>query len=485
MARDDLPFISAVDALAAFRSRELSPVELLDAVLAQADAAEPSINAIVHVRRAAAEAAARAAEARYAGRGGGDPRPLEGLPIAIKEEQPFRGEPLEYGSLTLQGRIADEQHPIIDRIADAGGVMHVRTATPEFSCAAFTHSRLWGVTRNPWNLDMTPGGSSGGTSAALAAGEAILGTGSDIGGSIRIPASLCGLVGYKPPYGRVPAMAPYNLDTYCHDGPLGRSVADVALLHNVISGQHPDDIVSLPFPGPIAVEGAADRVRGRRIAWARTLGDFPVDDEVAAATERTAAILAGLGAEVEEVEVPVTQELLYQAAFAHYGALMGPAIEHDVRGREDLVSPYVLDFRDRAEAVFREVGAFGGFVLEAELADRVAAATSGFDALLCPTLFATGLAAGQDYVDTPVVIGGREVDFYLWACGTPLFNVLARRPVMAVPSGIAANGVPMGVQVVARPYDDATCFDVAAAIESAARWWADPAWRPQLVRAPG
>jgi Asp-tRNA(Asn)/Glu-tRNA(Gln) amidotransferase A subunit family amidase len=482
MARADLPFTSAVDALAAFRSRELSPVELLDAVLAQADAVEPSINAVVHVRRDAALAAAREAEARYAGRGGGEPRPLEGLPIAVKEEQPFVGEPLEYGSLTRRGRLADGQHPIIDRIGAAGGVMHIRTATPEFSCAAFTHTRLWGVTRNPWNLDVTPGGSSGGTGAALASGEAVLGTGSDIGGSIRIPASLCGLVGYKPPYGRVPAMAPYNLDTYCQDGPLGRSVADVALLHNVISGQDLRDIVSLPFPGPIAVDGAAERVRGLRIAWARTLGDFPVDPEVAAATARTATVLADLGAQVEEVEVPVSQELLYQAAFAHYGALMGPGIEHDIAGREDQVMPYVLDFRDRADRVFREVGAYRGVELEGEISARVVAATDGFDALVCPTLFATGLAVGQDYVDTPVVIDGTEVEFYLWACATPLFNVLARRPVMAVPSGIASNGVPTGVQIVARPYDDATAFDIAAAIESVEHWWADPAWRPGLVR---
>ena len=481
MTSADLPYISAVDALAAFRSRELSPVELLDALLARADEVEPSINAVVHVRREAAYAAARESEARYAGRGGGATRPLEGLPVAIKEEQPFLGETIEYGSLALKGRIADHQHPIIDRIGAAGGVMHIRTATPEFSCAAFTHTRLWGVTRNPWNLDMTPGGSSGGTAAALSAGEAILGTGSDIGGSIRIPASLCGLVGYKPPYGRVPALAPYNLDTYCHDGPLARSVADVVLLHNVISGQDPHDIVSLPFPGPIDVTGAADRVRGRRIAWARTIGDAPVDPDVAAATAGVARALEGLGAEVEQVEVDVPLELLFDTLFTHFGALMGPSIDADVRGRDDLVMPYVAAFRERAEATYARVGAYRGTELEGEISARVVAATAGFDAFVCPTMLATGLVADDDYTETRVVIDGRELEFYLMAAATPLFNVLARRPVMAVPSGVAPNGVPMGVQVVVRPYDDTTAFDVAAGLETALRWWADPAWRPPLV----
>ena len=191
--------------------------------------------------------------------------------------------------------IANETAPIVERVAAAGGVIHARTKTPEFSSAGFTHSDTWGVTRNPWNLACTPGGSSGGSAAALASGSTILATGSDIGGSIRIPASFCGVLGYKPPYGRVPQLPPFNLDTYCHDGPMARTVADVALLHNVISGRHPADAASLPFPGPISLDGALDRVRGRRIAWARTSGDFPVEREVELATERVASRPRGAG----------------------------------------------------------------------------------------------------------------------------------------------------------------------------------------------
>ena len=156
-----------------------------------------------------------------------------------------------------KGRIAEVSHPVVERVQAAGAVVHARTTTPEFSCAPFTHSKLWGVTRNPWNLDATPGGSSGGAGAALAAGETILATGSDIGGSIRIPASFCGVVGFKPPFGRVPGLPPFNSDTYCADGPLGRSVADVAMLQNVLAGPHP------ARPGV-----AASGVPARRVAAA-------------------------------------------------------------------------------------------------------------------------------------------------------------------------------------------------------------------------
>jgi Asp-tRNA(Asn)/Glu-tRNA(Gln) amidotransferase A subunit family amidase len=481
MPHDELPFTSATDALAAFRSGELSPVELLDAVLARAEVVEPHVNAIVTVRREAAHGAAREAEARYRGKGGGDPRPLEGLPVATKEEQPIAGEPLVLGSRLLKDEIAHETAPIVERIAGAGGVIHARTATPELSAAGFTHSDVWGVTRNPWNLACTPGGSSGGSAAALASGSTLLATGSDIGGSIRIPASLCGVIGYKPPYGRVPQLAPFNLDTYCHDGPLARTVADVALLHNVISGQHPTDQASLPFPGPIRLDGAADRVRGLRIAWARTVGDVPVEREVETAAERVASTLEELGAHVDQVDIPVSMDLLFRAAFAHYGALMGPYIDEIAETHDELLLPYVRDFRGRADAAFAELGYYGGLRLEGEIDAAVTGVLEPFDACILPTMATLGLAAGDDYTTTAVVVDGVRLEFYLMAALTPLFNVLSRRPVMAVPSGIASNGVPMGVQLVGRPYDDATVFDVAAALEGALGWWTSREWRPGAV----
>ncbi len=487
-ARTDLAYLSASDALAAFRARTLSPVELLDALYAQADALEPKVNAIVHRRREAAYAAAREAEQRYGGRGGGAPRALEGLPVALKEEQPITGEPSEGGCLLLRGTIAADTHPLVTRIVEAGGVPHIRTTTPEFSSAGFTHSRLWGVTRNPWNPDYTPGGSSGGSGAALAAGMAPLATGSDIGGSIRLPASLSGVVGYKPPYGRVPAMAPWNLDTYCHDGPMARTVADTALLENVIAGQHPDDIVSLPAPGPVeAGARAVERMRGRRVVFARTMGDTPVEPEIAAAIERSARGLEALGVHVEEVTLDVPMHLLGEAAFTHYGTMFGPSVDEVVNGPEDeaQLTGYARALRDRAAAALARNGVYAGALAESEIARRTLEAMGGAELLLLPTLATLGWLAGDDYTETPCVVNGVALDFYLTAGLTPIFNVLARRPVLSVPMGLASNGVPMGVQVVGRPYADQDVFDGGAALEALAGpggWWAREDWRPPMAR---
>ena len=218
---DDLHYLSAAEALARFRDRSLSPVDLLDAVTARADAVEPTVNALCHERYEAAREEARAAEARYAGRGDGEPRALEGIPLAIKEEEEVAGQPWTQGSLIYKDLVAEQSSVFAQRMLDAGAIVHARTTAPEFSCALFTHSRLHGVTRNPWNPEFGVGGSSGGSGAALASGTTTLASGSDIGGSIRAPASFNGVVGFKPPYGRVAQAVPFNLDTYCHCGPPG------------------------------------------------------------------------------------------------------------------------------------------------------------------------------------------------------------------------------------------------------------------------
>src|SRR4030081_363740 len=271
---DDLHYLSATDALRMFRSRELSPVELVTAVIAQAEKVEPKINAFADKHYESALEEARAAEARYSNRGDGA-RPLDGLPVAVKEEAAIKGQKNTLGSLALKDVVADHTSVFVQRILDAGGIVHARTTTPEFACAPVTWSRLWGVTRNPWNGEFSPGGSSGGSGASLAAGSTALATGSDIAGSIRIPASFCGVVGFKPPYGRVPQLPPYNLDTYCHCGPLGRTVADCLLFENALAGPHPDDVVSLrpKLELPQQLEG----VKGMRIALSNDLGDWPID----------------------------------------------------------------------------------------------------------------------------------------------------------------------------------------------------------------
>ncbi len=472
----ELHYLSATDALALFRARELSPVELLDAVLVRTEQVEPVVNAMTELLREEAYAAARVAEARYAGRGP-QPRPLEGVPLALKEEQAWAGRTIEEGSLLERGRVADVTHPVVTRVLAAGAVVHARTTTPEFSCAPFTHSDLWGVTRNPWNPLLSPGGSSGGSAAALAAGSTALATGSDIGGSIRLPASLCGVVGFKPPFGRVPGLSPFNQDTYCADGPMGRTVADVALLQDVLAGPHPADQASLR-PAYRLGRDPGD-VTGRRVALCVRLGDYPVDDVVEANTRAAAELLRTAGAVVDEVALPWTREQVTATAWAHFGAIFGSAIELLAGDRADLLMPYTRDFARRAAEQAGGSRYLEGLDAEATLYAPLGALLEEYDALLAPTVGAQGLVAGDDHLDATIRVGDGT---YHWedVLMTVPFNVVGRVPVLALPSGRAPNGVPTGVQVVGRTYEDATVFALGAALEAAQPRWADPSWRPQL-----
>ncbi len=405
---------------------------------------------------------AKASADRYASATGSS-LPLDGVPIAAKEEHPMVGRSWQQGSLLLADVTADEDHPIIERVQAAGGVIHVRTATPEFCAAGFTESKLWGATRNPWNLDMSPGGSSGGSGAALAAGYAPIATGSDIGGSIRIPASFSGVIGFKPPFGRVPAMPPFNLDQYCHDGPMARTVADCALLENVIAGRHRHDIASLPNPPVLPPAGSGSLV-GRRIALCINLGDFPVEPEIETNTRGAGEALAAAGAEVVEVTLPWKRDELMETAHSHFAAIMSEGLE-PLMEHADLLTGYV---RSMVETSSKYKGTFAsGMEKEGRLYRPLGELLDEYDALLCPTIGTRGLAVGEDYVDTALVVAGVELSFYMLGLLTLPFNMFSRCPVLSVPTGFADNGVPTGAQVVGRTYDDETVFELAYALEAA------------------
>ncbi|MGW9629678.1 amidase [Agromyces sp. NPDC055520] len=463
----DLHRLTATEATERFRRRELSPVELLESVIARTEATEPTINAVTEQWIDEARAAAVVSEARFAA--GDEVRALEGIPLMLKDEQPIAGRLLEDGCLLERGNIADETHPIVERIQAAGAVIHGRTTTPEYCCAPVTHSKLWGVTRNPWNTEFSPGGSSGGSGAVLAAGSTILATGSDIGGSIRIPSSFCGVVGFKPPFARVPGMAPFNSDTFCADGPMGRSVADVAMLQNVISGPWVGDAASLREVA--TVSGEVGSLRGIRIALCLDLGGYDVDPAIEANTRAVAAALTAAGAVVEEVELPWGHQQVADAAWPHFGAVMGPFIESIVEGDPDRAAqlmPYTRAFAAKAAAGGDFVE---GLVAETAFYRPFAELMLDYDAMVCPTIATTGLAADEPCTDS--------TDVFSKLMTLP-FNVIGRVPVLAVPSGIAPNGVPTGVQIVGRTYDDATVFRVGAALEQELALWTDPAWWPAL-----
>lgn len=482
---EDLAYLDAVPALRAFRALELSPRELLEAVVARAQAVNgdrrTGINAFTETLFDQALAQAGRAADRYArcARTGEEPGALLGLPVATKEKHAIAGHRIEQGLYAHRGRTAAVDHPVVERIRAAGGIIHARTTSPEFSCATVTHSPMWGTTRNPWNPAASPGGSSGGAGAALAAGMATLATASDIAGSTRIPAGFTGTVGYKAPYGRIPGLPPLAADWYRGDGPMARTVADTALLAAVMSGRHPVDHASWgpTLEGSRAWQGVPDiPLAGRRIGLSIALGDYPVSPEVRANTEAVGAALEAAGATVVPVTLPWTTARIRETTFAHFGHILGPAMQAETAGTEDHLARYTLRFMADARAAAERYSLPESLVLDARLQDELAQAMTGLDALLCPTSAVTALDAEGDYLDG-IDAGGRRLEHYWEAHLTSPFNVANRCPVLSVPSGVAANGVPTGVQVVGHPGDEATVFGVGTHIE---RLTPRPPW-PGLV----
>jgi amidase len=469
----DLCYLPAHEALARFRARTLSPVELMQAVIARAEALRDPVNAFTHTHFDAAMDAARKAEARYAR--GGRVRPLEGLPIGIKDESMIAGKPTSSGSLIMKDFVADTTSSNNRRILAAGAIVHARTATPEFSAAGICWSRLWGVTRNPWNTDFTPGGSSGGSGAALAAGMAPLAMGSDIGGSIRIPASACGVVGYKPPYGRNPDDPPFNLDFFCHTGPMARTVRDAALLQNVVCGPDPADIATLRPKLVLPPEGGP--IKGWKIAYSPDLGLFEVDPEVRRNTEAALQMFRDLGATVTEVDTGWGPQV-FDACLAYLVHIFGGYIAGMLDDHADKMTPYVRQFAEmgRASTARDYVGALE---VIAAAYPAMGAILERHDLLVCPTLGLPAPPADYDSSRDELRINGRVVNPFLgWAMTVP-FNMLSRLPVLAVPSGRAANGVPTGIQIVGRSYADRDVFRAGMAYEAAlGGWFATPQQRP-------
>jgi len=470
---NDLIYLSATECIDRYRTGALSPVDVLDAQLARAALVDDSLNAFTETMADAARERAQESERRYRE---GTARPLEGVTVAAKEKHQIAGMDVVEASNAWDGYTALENAPIIDRLLDAGAIIHARTATPEFSIAAFTHSDRWGVTRNPWNTAFSPGGSSGGSAAALAAGMTTLATASDIGGSTRGPAAFTGTVGYKAPYGRIPGVGPMSVDYYRGDGPMGRTVDDVLLFANTISGPDPRDHVALR--PKVVIPSDLAGVEGLRVALSLDLGGFHVAEEIRENTRRVAEELAKAGAEVVEVDFAWTRELIVAAAMPHFGHMMGSMVNDAIGGKTAELSDYARDFVEQTRVVRAGASMFDAAKAEYAVQRELARVMSGYDALLCPTTAAIGLPAADTLIGG-IDIDGRTVSGLEGTLTLP-FNISNRCPVLAVPSGHAGNGMPTGVQIVGHTYDDAMVFRLGRAIETLRPWAYTAEHRPQL-----
>ena len=462
MSDEDLCYLSAAEALKRFSRRDLSPLELMQAQIKRSETVEPHINAFTETYFDEAMELARQAEARYAN---GSQRPLEGIPLAVKDEFRLAGKRRTSASLVYRDRVDEESDIIIQRLLDAGAIVHAKTTTPEFCLLGSCHSRLWGITRNPWNLDITPGGSSGGSGASLAAGTTTLATGTDIGGSIRIPAALCGVTGYKAPYGRNPEIPIFNLDFYSHSGPMARTVEDIAIMQNLISGVHNQDIASLRETVVIDYN-PPENLDGWKVAYSLDLGFMEIDQAVRANTLAALDLLRGLGASVDEVEIGWDESII--DAVHHYWAHGWAASMDELldSNRDDLCD-YTIWFIENSRKSTRS-DYLDSIEIAVNMYNRFGPLMDDYDIFVCPTLMTTGVPNDSTWPENEIEVNGhtRRVSEEHWSATFP-FNMLSRCPVLSLPSGLAANGVPTAVQFVARSFDDQRVFSAALAYEKA------------------
>ena len=471
MSGQDLCYLSAGEALARFRAKTLSPVELMQAVVARAEAVNPKLNAFTYTFFERALEQAQEAEKKYTE---GTARALEGLPLAIKDFHAVAGEITTLGSKIFEHNRPERTAPTVARLLDAGAIMHCRTTTPEFAHSPATHSPLWGVTRNPWNLDYTPGGSSGGAGAALAAGMTFLADGTDAGGSVRIPASASGIVGYKPPFGRNPLDRDHPLESLLHYGPMTRSVGDAALMQNVMSGAHPDDICSLREE--LKIPKNLDGIKGWKIALSMDLGFFEVAPEVREKTLVAAEAFRDLGCTVEDVALDWSYDI-HDPYLAYWEGMAATTLAQYLPEWRERMDPYMAGIVENG-AGHTAATQFQCNLVRGEMYQALAPILDAYDVLICPALAVPSVKAEHDLADPDFEINGKPTEAYLgWNMCYP-FNMVSQCPVISVPNGFCPEtGVPIGLQIAARSFDDLRVFRAAAAF-AAARPWKDA--RPEL-----
>jgi aspartyl-tRNA(Asn)/glutamyl-tRNA(Gln) amidotransferase subunit A len=449
--------MSAVDLAGAIAARRLSPVEVVSAILDRIETVNPRINAYVTLTADSALADAKLAEEAVIR--GDELGPLHGVPVSIKDLVLTKGVRTTMGSRLMQDFVPDEDAVLVTRLKDAGAIVLGKTNTPEFGLKMLTDNLVFGVTRNPWNPERSPGGSSGGAAAAVASGLGPVASGSDGGGSIRIPSSCCGVFGIKPQFGRVPRYPIFHGgDVLTHEGPIARTVRDAAVMLDVMAGHHWGDIYSLKAPEVGFAKSLNGGVRGLRIAWSPDLGYAEADSQVLKICEQAAQQFSLMGANVEEAhpgfENPAPHHsALYVVdhveAFSPFGLPDQIAADLDPLTATMLYVGAEMKATDYARAMFAKQ----------DLAAEAGRFFQTYDILLTPTL-----ALPPPPVEVP-----NPADFLNWLPFITVFNMTGQ-PAASVPAGWTDDGLPVGLQIVGRAHDEATVLRAAAAFEEACPW---------------
>ncbi|WP_407528509.1 amidase [Methylobacterium oryzisoli] len=457
----DIRHLDGTALIAAYRARRLSPREVVADALARIARHEPAVNGFILVDGEAALAAAAASEARWAA---GTPcGPLDGLPMTIKDNIAWAGHPMRRGSRTTPATPLAENAPAVDRLLAAGAIPLGKTTMPEFGWKGLGDSTLTGITRNPWDLSVTTGGSSAGAAAAAALNLGIAHLGTDGAGSIRIPAAFCGVFGLKPSYGRVPAYPPSPFGPVAHLGPLAHRVADAALMLQAIAQPDARDMLANLAAPPDYGAALEDGVKGFRVAWSPRLGfAATVDPEVAALTERAVAAFADLGATVEEADpgfadpVETLNGIWLVGAWSVLRSLpeasreaVEPALRAAAERGRRIDAPDFLAALNARAAVFSVMARFH----------------ARYDLLLTPAVATPAFTAG--HLTPP---DGRFGDDWLaWTPFSYPFN-LTGQPAATVPCGLTRAGLPVGLQIVGPMGEDARVLAAARAFEAARPW---------------
>ena len=463
----ELVWTPATELVDLVRRRVVSPVEIAEAAIRQLEAENRRLNAVVTPTPERALDAARAVE--RAVMAGEELGPLAGVPVTIKDLLMTRGVRMTRGSKLYEHFVPEESTPVVERLEAAGALNLGQTNTPEFGWKGATDNRVFGPTRNPWSLEHTSGGSSGGAGAAVAAGIGPIAAGTDGAGSIRIPASFCGIFGIKPSFGRVPVYPASAAEPLSHTGPMTRTVRDAALMLDVIAGPDERDRNSLPerefdYLSYVDTSLEEDRPLSHlRVAWSADLGYAVVHPEVATLTAAAARRFEELGCVVEAAHPGFKDphDTLDTLFYGNIGALLA---EYLPRRRDDLDPGLAAGIEQRAG--LDGYAALRAYHQRAALWDIVRRFFDRYDLLLTPTIATPAFELG---IDGPTEIDGRSIAGLRWTPFTYPFN-LTGQPAATVPCGFTRDGLPVGLQIVGRRYADHEVLLAAAAFERIAPW---------------